>query len=44
MNEFALGLGVTVCFIAVFCLAILAINKRLRRYVIRFEQIRDKFE
>jgi hypothetical protein len=44
MNELALGLGASVAFTLVFCLVILAINKRLRRYVIRFEQIRDKFE
>jgi hypothetical protein len=45
MNEIIfLSLGLTTIFLSIFYFILRRINKRLRRYVLRFEQIKNKFE
>jgi len=45
MNDvILLSLGLTAIFASIFYFILRRINKRLRRYVLRFEQIKHKFE
>jgi hypothetical protein len=39
-----LSVGVTVGFASLFYIVIRTINRKLRKYVLRFDQIKNKFE
>ncbi|MFH1228840.1 MAG: hypothetical protein V1678_00250 [Candidatus Aenigmatarchaeota archaeon] len=45
MNDITLlSIGLTVGFASLFYIIIRSINRKLRKYVLRFDQIKHKFE
>jgi hypothetical protein len=39
-----LSIGLTAVFVSVFYIVLTVINRRLRKYVLRFDHIKDKYD